>query len=102
MMDMVWVTRITLCLINLVLLLMLISIYVNEYKRLNSIFTLGFLIFVLALFFRTLFSAPIIDFLFLDIRASSPFDPYRIIGDVTELFALLILLFISTREAEKI
>jgi hypothetical protein len=96
--DLVWQGRMLLTLINLLLLLMLINLNLVEYKKLNSPITLGFLLFVFALFFRTLFSAPLIHLIFIGTRVSSIVDPYRIIGDAAELIALVMLLYLSTRE----
>ena len=85
-------------LINLLLLFMLISIYVNEYKRIHSVFTLGFLIFVVTMFFRTFFSDTIIKLLFFDVRTASVLDEYRIFADISEFIALSVFLYFSTRE----
>lgn len=96
--EIIWSIRMIFASINLVLLFMLISIYVNEYKKVNSVFTLAFLIFVVTLFFRTFFSTPVIDVIFYDIRTASILDKYKILADVSEFIALSILLYFSTRE----
>lgn len=98
MSDIVWSVRMAFAMVNLTLLFMLISLHLNEYKKVNSEITLGFLLFVTALFFRTLFSAPVVHVIFFGTRISSLVDPYRIIADFAELLALVVLLYVSTRE----
>lgn len=100
MIDFIWSARVTLTLINLSLIFLLISIYLNEYKKINSPITLGFLLFVIALFSRTLFAGPLIRVIFVGTRISSVADPYRLVGDFFELFALCVLLYLSTRDSE--
>lgn len=96
--EFIWTLRMILSLINLSLIFMLISIFLNEYKKVNSPITLGFLLFVIALFFRTIFAGPIIRLIFIGVRTPSVVDPYRLIGDFFELIALCLLLYLSTRD----
>lgn len=98
MAETIWSLRMVFTSVNLMLLFMLISLYVNEYKKVNSPFTLGFLLFVVALFFRTFFSSPVIDLIFYDVRKVSPVDSYKIFADLSEFIALIILVYFSTRE----
>ncbi len=95
--DVIWLSRMILSLINLLLLIGLIYIFTKKYRELPSTFTLGFLLFALALFFRTLFAAPIIKVFIFGVTTSSIVDPYRLIADVFELVSLLIFIYITMR-----
>jgi hypothetical protein len=70
--------------------------FARKYREIHSIYTLGFLIFAVALLFRTFFASPLIKIL-LGIHYASGIDEYRVIADVFELFALGVFLYISTR-----
>jgi hypothetical protein len=96
-MDAVWLSRVVLSSINLALLVILISLFIKKYRTIRSEFTLGLLLFSLALFFRTLFSAPLINYFVFGSTVSLPVDPYRLIADVFELIALTIFIYIATR-----
>lgn len=89
--------RLVLSIINLVILIYLMSIFISKYVKIRSDFILGFLLFSLALFMRTLFASPIIKILIFGIAEPSIVDPYRLVADVFELFALIILLFVCPR-----
>lgn len=95
--DVILLTRLVISSINLLILLVLIYIFIHKYRELPSTFTLGFLLFALALFFRTLFAAPIIKVFVFGISSSSIVDPYRLIADIFELVSLLIFIYITTR-----
>jgi hypothetical protein len=95
--DPIWIARMVLSSFNLVILAGLIYFFVRKYREVPSTFTLGFLLFALALFFRTLFAAPIIKVFLFGVTTSSVVDPYRMVADLFELASLLIFLYISTR-----
>lgn len=97
MVDVIWAARMVLSLINLAILIFLINSFIKRYAEVKSEFTLGFLLFSLALFFRTLFSSPILRLVFLGEETHSVVDPYRLIADIFEFVALSIFLYISTR-----
>jgi hypothetical protein len=97
MQDLILTARLVLSLINICFLVFLIMIFSRRYMELKSPFTLGFLLFSLALFFRTFFAAPIIKVLIFGLATHSIVDPYRLIADVFELVSLIILLYLTTR-----
>lgn len=97
MIDWILYTRLGFSLANISILLVLTYIFFRRYRELKSPFTLGFLLFSLALFFRTFFAAPIVKILFFGVSTHSVVDPYRLIADVFELFSLLILIYLTTR-----
>jgi hypothetical protein len=96
-MDMLWLIRVVVDIVDMTLLLVLMGLFVKRYKEVKSEFTLGFLLVVSALFIRTLFSAPILRFLMLHQETSTIMDPYRLVADLFELGALSVFLYISTR-----
>lgn len=89
--------RLIISIINLIILTYLIYTFAKKYREIKSEFTLGFLLFALALWLRTFFAAPIVKIFIFGISTASIVDPYRLIADVFELFALGIFLYISTR-----
>ena len=95
--DPIWFLRMVLSIVNLGLLSVLCYIYWKRYTDIRSKFNLGFYLIVTALFFRTLFSSPILRLFVLHTEAHSIVDPYRLIADVFELAALSIFLYITTR-----
>jgi hypothetical protein len=97
MIDWILGARFGLSIINLGMLLILIFIYFKRYRELTSPFTLGFLLFSLALFFRTFFAAPIVKVFFFGVATHSIVDPYRLVADVFEMTSLIILLYLTTR-----
>lgn len=97
MIDTIWAARMTLSVVNIVILSFLIYIFTKRYLQIKSEFTMGFLLFALALFFRTVFSSPIVRFFVLGEESHSIVDPYRMIADIFEVVALSIFLYISTK-----
>ncbi len=95
--DVILTARLVFSLINLAILSVLVYIFFKRYLELKSPFTLGFLLFSLALFFRTFFSAPIINILVSGVGTSNVLDNFRLIADIFETFALSILVYLSTR-----
>jgi hypothetical protein len=95
--DPIWLARMSLSIVNMSLLAVLIFIYTKRYMDIRSKFNLGFYLVVVALFFRTLFSSPVLRFFLLHTEAHSIVDPYRLIADVFELVAVSIFLYITTR-----
>ncbi len=95
--DPILTARLVFSVINLLLLSVLVYIFFKRYVELKSTFTLGFLLFALALFFRTLFAAPIVKVFVFGMDASSVVDPYRLVADVFETISLCILTYLSTR-----
>lgn len=97
MLDIIWAARMIFSILNIAILSFLIFVFSKRYFQLKSEFTLGFLLFALALFFRTLFASPLVRFFILGEESHSIIDPYRLIADVFELSALMIFLYISTK-----
>lgn len=95
--DIIWFARMSFSIINMVLLILLVNIFIRRYIDIRSKFNLGFLLIVLSLFFRTLFSSPVIRFVFLGVEAHSIVDPYRLLADFFEFIALTTFLYICTR-----
>lgn len=95
--DIIWTARMSLSLINIVLLIILIYIFSKRRLEVCSIFTTGFLLIALALFVRTLFASPIIRLVFLNEARHTIVDPYRLVADVFEFIALSTFVYISTR-----
>jgi len=95
--DPVLTARLFFSVINLLLLSVLVWIFFRRYIELKSTFTLGFLLFALALFFRTLLAAPIVKVFVFGVDVSSVVDHYRLVADVFETIALSILVYLSTR-----
>ena len=90
------VVRLLLSLVNLCILGTLIYIFAKKQLLFHSTFTLGFLIFAIALFIRTFFASPILG-IFFGIFEGSYVDPYRLIADTFELAALLTFLYLIER-----
>jgi hypothetical protein len=95
--DPIWMARMVLSSLNLLILSGLVFVFIKKYREIQSTFTLGFLLFALTLFFRTLFAAPIIKVFVFGVTTSSVIDPYRMIADLFEFVSLLIFLYITTR-----
>ncbi len=95
--DFIFIARLAFSIINLVILSVLVYIFLKRYLDLKSTFTLGFLLFAMALFFRTFFAAPIIKVFVFGVETSSEVDHYRLIADVFETLALSIFIYMSTR-----
>ena len=95
--DLILTARLVFSIINLAILSVLVYIFFKRYLELKSTFTLGFLLFALALFFRTFFAAPIIKIFILGVETSSVVDSYKLIADVFETLALTIFVYMSTR-----
>lgn len=81
--------------VNIVLVLSLLLIYVNIYRRTGASFALGLIIFSLALFFYTVSSNPFIQTLF-GFRAFG-LGPFATLPDIFALIALTILLYLSLK-----
>ncbi len=81
----------------MILLFILILLFIRRYIDIPSKFTLGFLLVVVALFFRTFFSSPVIRFFFFGLETHTIVDPYKLIGDIFETFALATFLFMSLK-----
>ena len=96
-MEIICITRTVLSIINITILVLLIYLYIKRYLKVRSEFTLGFALFSVALLFRTVFSSPMIRFFVFGDPHSSIIDPYRLIADVFELSALIILLYMTTK-----
>ncbi|GBE55002.1 MAG TPA: hypothetical protein ENH28_05950 [Euryarchaeota archaeon] len=83
--------------INLTILTVLVYFFFKRYREVKSTFTLGFLLFALALFFKTFFSAPIIKVFIFGVKTSNVVGPYMLIADIFETISLLIFIYITTR-----
>lgn len=92
---MLLILRFGISLINLCLLGVFIFIFGKRHLQFRSTFTLGFLIFAIALFIRTFFASPIFNMLLgYEVEIG---DYYRFIADIFELAALLIFLYVIER-----
>jgi hypothetical protein len=95
--DFILTARLVFSVINLIILSLLVCIFFKRYLELKSVFTLGFLLFALALLFRTFFAAPIIKVFVFGVETSSVVDHYRLVADVFETLALSILVYLSIK-----
>ncbi len=95
--ELILTARLVFSVINIAILSVLVYIFFKRYIELKSTFTLGFLLFALALLFRTFFAAPIIKVFVLGVETSDAVDTYRLIADVFETLALSIFVYLSTR-----
>ncbi len=91
--DWILTARLAFSIVNLLMLVILIFIFFRRYRELRSPFTLGFLLFALALFFRTFFAAPIIKVIVFGVATSNVVDHYRLIADAFEMFSLTLLIY---------
>ncbi|NOZ58134.1 MAG: hypothetical protein GXO66_00925 [Euryarchaeota archaeon] len=82
--------------LNMVLLIILIYLYLQDYRKVRSTFTLGLVIFAVVLFINALLSCPSIFYLFSGYDVC-PFEPYHALASAFETVALVVLLYISTR-----
>jgi|Deesub1362A_J573_1020465.scaffolds.fasta_scaffold00109_67 hypothetical protein len=80
---------------NIFLLLFLFYIFVQDYRKVASTFTLGLVLFAGILLFNAIFSCPIF------FAAVGPhtcaYEPYHALASTFEFFALIILTYIVTR-----
>lgn len=82
--------------INMVLLIVLIYLFLQDYRKVRSSFTLGLVIFAVVLFINALLSCPSLLYLFSGYEAC-PYEPYHAAASAFETIALVVLLYISTR-----
>ncbi|WP_457555674.1 hypothetical protein [Candidatus Pyrohabitans sp.] len=82
--------------INMVLLLILAYLYLQDYRKVRSTFTLGLVIFAVVLFINALLSCPSIFYL-LSGYDVCPYEPFHALASAVETVALVVLLYISTR-----
>ena len=75
---------------NISILLILIHIYIRSYKQIKVGFTIGLMLFALALLFRSVLT---IVFLIIDNQAF--LVDHEVISDIIELIALVILLKVT-------
>jgi hypothetical protein len=80
---------------NIILLLVLLFIYVRNYRRIKSKFTLGLIIFALLLLTQAFFSHPLVP----AIRGHHwpEMGVFTVLPDLFEFVALIALLYISTK-----
>jgi len=81
--------------INIALLAVLIGVYVNIYLKTRSIFTVGLLIFAIALIIRDLTSSPFVTSLY-GFRATG-LGPFAFLPSLFEFVALTVLLYLSAK-----
>ncbi|WP_456475815.1 hypothetical protein [Candidatus Pyrohabitans sp.] len=83
-------------LINITLLIVLIYLFLQDYRKVRSDFTLGLVIFAVVLLINALLSCPNLQYL---ISGYQPciYEPYQAAASVFESLALIVLLYISTR-----
>jgi hypothetical protein len=79
---------------NLFLLSALLYTYMKDYKEIKARFTLGLIIFLIALLFQTIFTLPIIHVIFG--FSSASLGPFSALTNIFELIALSIFLYLST------
>lgn len=83
-------------LVNLIFLFYLLFIYQKNYREVKSMFSLGLIIFIILLIVQTFTSNPFIYHLW-GFRHLEAFGFSRIMPDIFEFVALLILLYISRK-----
>ncbi|MEM2321106.1 MAG: hypothetical protein QXS79_04405 [Candidatus Bathyarchaeia archaeon] len=81
--------------VNIVLVLFLLLIYLDIYRKTGAQFTLGLIIFSLVLLLYTLSSNPFIH-MFFGFRAFG-LGPFAILPDTFALVALIVLLYLSLK-----
>ncbi|MFX1563738.1 MAG: hypothetical protein ACFFDP_10600 [Promethearchaeota archaeon] len=79
--------------VNITLLLILLSIYIDIYRQTRSKFTIGLLIFTLTILLQVLTSHPVIHQLF-GLRGTG-LGPFLVLPDVFTLIASVILLYLA-------
>ena len=81
--------------INATLLVLLLSTYINIYKKLKSEFTLGLILFSLILLFYALSSNPLLQ-QFFGFQAFG-LGPFAMLPDLFTTFALAVLLYLTMK-----
>jgi hypothetical protein len=81
--------------INATLLVLLLATYVNMYKRIQSEFTLGLIVFSLILLLYALSSNPLLQWLF-GYRAFG-LGPFAMLPDMFTTLALAVLLYLTMK-----
>jgi hypothetical protein len=81
--------------INATLLVLLLSTYINIYKKLKSDFTLGLILFSLILLFYALSSNPLLQ-QFFGFQAFG-LGPFAMLPDLFTTFALAVLLYLTMK-----
>ncbi|MEM3090807.1 MAG: hypothetical protein QXW17_03480, partial [Candidatus Bathyarchaeia archaeon] len=81
--------------VNIAIVLILLFIYMNIYRKTKTNFTIGLIIFSLILLLYTVSSNPILQTIF-GYRAFG-LGPFAMLPDVFALIALLVLLYLSLK-----
>ncbi len=93
--ELFYVAQTVLSSVNVALLIFLLTLYVDIYKKTRSQFTLGLIIFSMAFLFRTLTANPMFMWVF-GFKAFG-LGPFALLPDVFELLALSVLLYLSAK-----
>ncbi len=93
--ELFYVAQTVLSTVNVALLIFLLTLYVDIYKKTRSQFTLGLIIFSMAFLFRTLTANPMFMWVF-GFKAFG-LGPFALLPDVFELLALSVLLYLSAK-----
>ncbi|MEM2273011.1 MAG: hypothetical protein QXX56_02200 [Candidatus Bathyarchaeia archaeon] len=93
--EIFYTVRSTISTVNVTLVLILLIIYIDVYRKTSAQFALGLIIFSLILLLYTLSSNPFIQMLF-GFRAFG-LGPFAMLSDMLALTALIILLYLSLK-----
>jgi hypothetical protein len=80
---------------NILLLLFLLYLFIQDYRKVKSTFTLGLVLFAVILLFNAVFSCPIFFAAVGEHRCV--YEPYHAAASTFEFFALIIFTYIVTR-----
>jgi hypothetical protein len=90
-----YVAQTVLSTVNVALLIFLLSIYIDIYRKTRSQFTIGLIIFSLVFLLRALTANPVVMWIF-GFQAFG-LGPFALLPDLFELIALTVLLYLSAK-----
>jgi hypothetical protein len=90
-----YVAQTVLSTVNIALLIFLLSIYIDIYRKTRSQFTIGLIIFSLVFLLRALTANPVVMWIF-GFQAFG-LGPFALLPDLFELIALTVLLYLSAK-----
>ena len=90
-----YIAQTVLSTVNLTLLLFLLTIYIDIYRKTRSQFTIGLIIFSLVFLLKTLTANPLFMWVF-GFQAFG-LGPFALLPDLFELMALTVLLYLSVK-----
>ncbi len=82
--------------LNIGMLIALLYLFVQDYRRVRSAFTLGLVIFAAVLLINAVLSCPVLQHL-MSGQEVCAYEPYHAAASAVETLALVVLLYISTR-----